>query len=739
MKKTLSLLLALVLLLGCVSALAEPVSLSFFGEMMDEGLYVPSLCGGNEDLYAIVSDNNTYKLTHWRVGMNQPETWDSDVLWNSYCETLDEAKNQTGKEYPCFMDALFIRDGVLHTLGSADGKVFSIGFENGIAKYNEVKALDWEPFEKLREDGYGLRDVKAVGEKLYIAAYVYGQTNPYLLMEYDFETGKGQTVNTKFVNAITPYQDGKLIATIYDENNAYDPATGKQSYATLQILNPKDGSLQKLYDCTETFAGGIQYDPAEDALYFCDTKGIVKMPGLKEPVLCAYASIDRWGSAATALLSGGLYAYVNRIVTVKSTNPSELSKVVLSAMGVGDKARYAFSKDYPTVPVLDAGYDITVDEIIKTGMAKDSTVDVYYIDSRMNLAGLIDKGFALDLSGSEAIRSLMAQMHPVIQKMCMRGDKIYCIPRSGYSPAMCYETYALNNLDLPIGKEDIPTNYLDLLKLMKTWYEEYAEDYPDVVPFDGGKSYLLYCIQNEYINYYAYMGQPLTFDTELFKTLLSALEAIPFPDMSQMNEEDFYKTGLISDMGNPIEGNCDRIGMSLTADTPYIATIEMSFLYVNANSQNAEMATKLLEYTELDYDCEAQVVFFPDRVTAIESPRFQQEKQKYEESLARYTKRLTTCEPGEKAQIEDEIKYLENTLANPERFQYQVTPQTIAQFREMVKDNMIVQSESILYSSGESSDELYSLQERFLNGQIKGEDYIKGIERIVKMMQKEKQ
>lgn len=739
MKKRLAVLLAALLALSALPALAEPVSLTFFGDILEEKghVYISELVGGGQDLYALVNTDDGFDLYHWQIGMASPELWVSGIVTGGTYQRLEDAKKYGGeRDYAHTMDKLFIYEGRLAALNAFDGTVFTVEKKDGQIVYTPLAALEWDSYLKMTESGYNITALEAVDGKLYLSTQFWGDEGVTLRLDaFDVNTGKARQVEAKFVTGMTPYKDGQLIVSIYNQDNAYDHEKGQMTYPTLQILNPADGKLQKFYDCDEGYGGGLRYDAATDSLYFLHTSGIQVMKALGAPQVCALTAVDGWGEADSALLDGGLYALVSQsLLTVKSTNSDELSDVVLNVSDVRPNVSYAFSKDHPNVPILNAGWQ-DIEELIAAGIGKSAGTDIFQVSSDM-LDRAISKGFALDLSGNAKLMAEIGKMHPAVQKACMRDGKLYAFPAHAYSPAVCIENSALK--DLPIKPEDIPTNWLDLCAFINE-HGEVLEEEHGIRILGGGKSNVFYQMFGAYQDYYTYTGEPLTFDTPLFRQLMTAFESLKMPSDDEMIEALWEMPSLLGDYGNPLSGGSLRLPLTLSADTPYVATTDSMFYFVNPNTKNPELAAELLTYVPIGYEEETRVILYPGITEPAKSPYFERQMADMQKALEDAKKQIETAEPADKAMYEDSIKWYEDALQHPERFEYAISLDAFNQYRELVKDNLIISARSILNATGKSSEELYPLNERYFKGQIKLEEYIQKLEKITQMILKEQQ
>ena len=65
-------------------------------------------------------------------------------------------------------------------------------------------------------------------------------------------------------------------------------------------------------------------------------------------------------------------------------------------------------------------------------------MDIYVLDmSGAEFATLLDRGYAVELGGSEKIASLVGQMYPAIAEAASRDGMVYALPLEMYNYKMC--------------------------------------------------------------------------------------------------------------------------------------------------------------------------------------------------------------------------------------------------------------------------------------------------------------
>lgn len=121
------------------------------------------------------------------------------------------------------------------------------------------------------------------------------------------------------------------------------------------------------------------------------------------------------------------------------------------------------------LPVVENNAYMETDELLRQLLTRAPEFDVFtMLSSATNVASIMDKGFCLDLSGSEVIRDAFSRMHPAIADYFRRGDAIYAIPTSiGFSgELMCNEAVWR---DLGYTEADVPKSFPAFLDFLETW------------------------------------------------------------------------------------------------------------------------------------------------------------------------------------------------------------------------------------------------------------------------------
>ena len=88
----------------------------------------------------------------------------------------------------------------------------------------------------------------------------------------------------------------------------------------------------------------------------------------------------------------------------------------------------AFTQAHPDLKA-DLNYEFDEKALQQALITRSMDMDVFRMSTLfINVANVIDKGFCLDLSGSEIIRSAVERMYPSVTRHFVRDGHIYALP-----------------------------------------------------------------------------------------------------------------------------------------------------------------------------------------------------------------------------------------------------------------------------------------------------------------------
>ena len=280
----------------------------------------------------------------------------------------------------------------------------------------------------------------------------------------------------------------------------------------------------------------------------------------------------------------------------------------------------AFLAAHPGVTLaesrMDGSYPITASELAGKMLTREFDYDVFYVATgRYRPQEIIDKGYALDLSGSDVIREAVARMHPAIQAQVMRDGKIYAFPYSvtfAPKPMVCNpEAWEA----LGYTEADIPQSFPEFLDFLDAWVERQRQDPQeeywvfnsmDVTVYSSSyyTDRLTQLLMENYILQKQFAGEPLTFDEPELLALLERVQetGAAIYSIETVKEESWGRVGTAlfgTEMMGLFLDEADierwQVPLRLSREQPAVVSGEMSMAMVYAGSDTPELAIAYVE------------------------------------------------------------------------------------------------------------------------------------------------
>ena len=199
-----------------------------------------------------------------------------------------------------------------------------------------------------------------------------------------------------------------------------------------------------------------------------------------------------------------------------------------------------FQAEHPEVTLTESrmeGYPLNASEMAGKMLTREFDYDVFTAMTAYSLPQeLIDKGYVLDLSGSEIIREAVSRLYPALQAQVTRDGKIYAFPnRVELDPLpQCGnpDVWA----ELGYTEADVPQSFGEYLDFLDAWVARQQEDPQpqywvyntmDELIYDEAWYTMMLTRQlmENYILQKQYAGEPLTFDEPELLALLERVRA----------------------------------------------------------------------------------------------------------------------------------------------------------------------------------------------------------------------
>ncbi len=753
--------IALALCLMASAAVAEGVNTSLYQEPLDYTDVVDyslvkraqGIAAANGSLYVLTQ----LSLERWAPGMAEPEVLQDNIKNPDY--GYEQPKE--GEAAPYVLDCIFALDGQVYAIDTTSGQVYLAVDASGQCVMTPTVTL--QGMGKLESDGYtyvpDYYSPCATNGMLYLLMrdYVTGDYNSPDLMRYDLSTGEATKLDVQFAKGLAPYKDGQLLVMISDDQNAWDEDTQQSIPPTLAALDLATGKTAELCQFEQASVFGVTYDPTADMVYYGSGSRIYGLKGLASPaVLCAYLSSQNWGDTVGAvMLDETTYVCMDSNgLSVRTMNRDGLSGGALTIYGeYGSSQHIAFTRLYPEIPVqVSDTYYSDMEDFTNAMVSGDAAMDVLCLNSNYSpLDRLIDKGYAMDLSGYPELTALVDTMYPQFADYVKRDGKLFAVPYSMSTYTFWFNKDTWESIGL--SEADYPNTFMELMDFVANWDYDYADDYPDVNIFDDTslKSTLLNLIFENYVAYYIKLGQPLTFDTDLMRKLMGALEAIDFsaiePDVtSDADMEDYWNrpsliTCRMGFSGIPTQTDNNYRVLALDEGMEPCLQCDIGVLVVNPRSTRVDQAIKYITTFLDNLDrTGAALTLFPNNNEPVANAGFETYVQRWEQQKADYEAQLKTAAPEDVATIQSYLDDTQYSLDHQDEYRYYVSAEDIALYRETIAPYLVVTGKTALNTWDDSgASEVQTQINQYLDGAITMEQFLKAVDQRLRMMQLEDQ
>ena len=761
-RKALSLLLALTLVIcslpGWAAGMAVSVAVGGSSISVDDDV-VTSATNVGSTLYLLYQSG---AVATRPVDKNEPTVL-GEVLNTQYYSEVPQVEGGQ-----VCMDRLFVWNGRVCGMCTPSGEVWTLLDDAGAYAPVKVEGLTLDTsgliFQEEGQEYYSTVEVSSFfceGDWLYYTGMVYSGTPHSVAGRMSLTTGEKQDFACENLVSLTPVGDGTLMALVYDMSALYSATTQADltKMAQYGIFDPEKDALGTLTDIpTDNDMGGYSTSGicvGNGTLYYLDGSRIAGIDlASGEKRLSAYTGGGVIANGGQTFYADGYYVMLNNYsgMQVFKLDPEGIENGALTIFGeFGSDTHTKFVRNHPEIAV-DVSGDYTSDiETLTQSMVSDTgAYDVLLMSlSYMPVERLIEKGYCADLSQSPEIMERVSAMYPEVVEPLMADGKLYGVP-VGMS-GTCYGVNMELWESLGLTEEDLPTSLPVLYDFAANWVWDYGEDHPEISLFDLGSysSQMLYSLLlNDYIAYMQKQGGELAFDTPAFRRLMEGFSAIDFEEILsvQDQDEDTYWTpdalfstsmsvGYLAyrdERFQPLylaveEGGEPFIGMNLSVLTvnPRTKRMDEALLYVSEYLDNLDKTS-------------AYITLFPDHNDPVENDYYQTNLESMQESLAKMQESLENASEENRAEIEQQIQWQEESIADWENYRYSVTEEQIADYRENVAPLVYVIRQNVFLNADTSAtSEINKLLMQYMEGAVNLDSLVRELDQRVRLMQLE--
>ena len=769
MKRMIALLLVLVMTLCAAAAWAAPGDTTLFARDYDanNSPSVTTAVAVGDTLYMLVNQfdeelsDNIFSLYRYTQGQSsEPELLANKLCYTRWYSTMEDAKAaqaNIGADPETGFGYLFSDGEKLYGFNTLNGEIASLTFADGAMSREVVCTVATNDLYIQEEDYSYMVDINGLccmnGHVYFASSDWRGREPQYFLYDINLDGGAVTKLPlTQRINSTIPYKDGLLLSYI---SSSWDENTNQEIPAQLVTVNPADGATVSLKEMADTaYVYTLAYDAAKDTVYYFTESTLWGMTGMGTPFKAAYAN-QSYVDSMTIFSSGYAALWSSDGLEIHNLDPAYLPTKTLTLIGSWrDAAARKFTQENPDIPLIFSEQYYGMADLGQAMVSGDTTIDVIRTNVENGFDNLLEKGYCADLSSSQKLMDYVNSLYPALRDEVMKDGKLYAIPVTLYGSTLSYMPSKLEEIGLT--EEDMPTTFVELCEFITRWNNEWIDDEnkTNVMPFCttmSNRSVVFDLMLKAYLDYYDAKGEPLTFDTPEFNAMLTALDSMDASNldmpanMSDQEYDEYYQlySGVFVDRGllSTAEGEYAAVPLKLSIGEGKDFTVgtTMEVLFVNPRCANLPEAIKLLECYVDTLDESYKILMCPDCNDPVENQYYQETLKNFQDSLAELQEQLKTADDAEKRELEDIIKYYEDSLNNKDSFRWDYSAQTIAQYRE-IGDHVFARHANVLYSAGnDTSTQLRSLHDRYVQKQITRDQYIKELNQKARMIVLENQ
>ena len=731
MKKLISLMVIITLLMTCVTALAENYDQVLFRATETEQYYIQSSVALGDTLYAVDWEN----LFRFELGDEAPTklTFDKEPNVNL------RAIMQDGGQLYAFVQSWTDN-------GGNDNYVAPVIIEGDTAKLGERIALDWKGVPM--RDGYlDLTETTFMHDGHLIASIMDESYENETMMIFSIADGTRKDITMKGRNVYAPYTAGKLIMLSRVE---------WEKPWQLDIMDMAGGSVENVAELgtDQSDIGGIAYNESLNRLCYVMNGQLMAMQGTDKSTELAVNDMPGYSnSRAGNLMDNGYYfAAGYDIVPVRNTDPDKRPTRTLHIAGGmnPDDGYFAFKKMHPEVSVLQM-WSSGDDKIVQDMMARSKDVDIYML----NMTGsaykaLTNRGYVAEIS-SEVIRSEIADFYAPIQDAVHRDGKLIGVPTDFSSTGLCFSKDTAEVLKLT--EDDMPTTWAEMIDFIAGWDDRFGQEFPLIKPLDPPsmaalRSNLLTMILNDYVAFMDVPGAQQTFNSPVLREVLQKLDATDFSGVAEEPSIDgsygwssdevlFVNEGGTGFQSWSNERQVDWPLSFVKGELPP-AAISLTVCVINPFSENQDIAEQYLEQVILNLPKTVRMTFDPNVNETMRPSYYWQSMQYYEKEVELLKETIKTASEDEKKNAEEILADLERYAKQAEETEWIISRRAIDEYRKQA-GNLVVLTGIVSFYAGYGSDnaEIQDLFARYEAKQLQGDQFITQLENKLRMMQME--
>ena len=614
-------------------------------------------------------------------------------------------------------NGLFAVDGVLYTIKKDTYQFVGVG-EN--AQGTPLDGLIIPDFKKVTHarEGWEIFNVRNTSSGLFWMMNPSDSDNA-CLCRFDLEKQKLSCRSVQMLHEYCVSEDGTIWIVQLGEKGR-----------VLSSCNWKSGKLEKAAVLSRAANGFVTQD---NSLVWNDREDISRrMPdGSVEHVM--YMPVTHSNRINSLLVDDDILvnAFDSRFAckSIRKARENTGSLTVLDT-GARDEGSYAFQNEHPEIEVRRSrlGYDTDFAELNRKMLSGELEYDVLRIStSDIDLRSLAEKGCLADLSCSSSLTEAVRQMEPRLLDMVMPEGRLLAVPCRISGQFMKY--YADNLALAEFSPAELPSTYDEFYDFILNWKQIPVKNRGCFKPFSGDASeILLQDLVRAVIADCAVRQQPLTFDTETFRSLLQKCRKAAASAKKENGDRMFFEAGQ-----GPV---VDRQTMLLTLAGEPLSGIPVSVecYIINPMSANLELAVSYVEACVTQYDPEQKLQLYPAYTEPVKYDGYEAFIREWTEEKEALEAQLAAAGEKDRAKYQKQLdEHMDYLIDGPD--EYYTSPEDIAFYKNEIAPRIFIPELSagrLLFSHDEP---FLSVMDSWLQGRLSDDRFIAELDSICQAAQ----
>lgn len=421
----------------------------------------------------------------------------------------------------------------------------------------------------------------------------------------------------------------------------------------------------------------------------------------------------------------------------------------------------SFVAAHPDVVItVDTHYYKNTGEMTSEMLLGTFDSDVFRLDSiGIDYQSIMEKGYCLDLSGSEIIQNAIQNLYPVYADQCLKNGKIYAVPTGGQLNYYLIDTDTL--AEAGMGGVEIPDTFPEFLDFVEAWNARLEDDPGDIalcamVFWDesdfnrvGGYTYYLvdFLLENHILQK-SFAGEPLRFNepevVELLKRCYQLGHELDLNDPAYNANKSILGQGAGGFMAR--DGSA-FLCLRLNEDQPKLIEVYLDMVAANARTAHPELCIEMLEDmagdNNLTSELEIEMWTFLYQNAGLMPSKRHDENVATSQRFLDWVKNALANEnlsAADRYELEEELKRREEDLQEAiasEDGKWVVTQEQLDIYRSYT-DYLYVPMPGVFNGSGaEQAKTFEQLKSRFVAGQMTAEELVNELDRVAEMIERE--